>query len=177
MKQRRDSIQRHWTALGVAVALACTLAFSGCGGGGSSGSSTGPSSTPTPAPVRNVVAQGNFTGLQPSDPLEDDLEDIYILFFTTSQTGTLDITVDWTHASNDVDFILLRGTLEQVLSPACQALDEVNCPLEIVSTAVTLAKPEVTTVNNATAGGYIVAVVNFGTTNEAGVVVVGLTTT
>jgi hypothetical protein len=171
MKQGRCSIRRPRTALGVAVVLAGVLVFSGCGG---SGSSTGPSSTPTPAPVRTIVAQGNFTGLPPTDP--EDPEDFYILFFNTSQTGTLDITVDWTHASNDVDFFLLRGTLEQALLPACQGLDQSDCPLELVTFAVSLAKPESLTVANMTAGGYIVAVANFGTTNESGVVVVGLTT-
>jgi hypothetical protein len=170
MKQRSDSIYRPWTALGVAAALAVAVIFSGCGGGGSS---SGPSSVPTPAPVRTVIAQGNFSGLQPTDP--EDPEDFYILFFNTTQTGTLDITVDWTNASNDVDFLLLSGTLEQALSPACQALDDSACPLELVAFAFTTAKPETLTVANATAGGYIVGVVNFGTTNESGVVVVGLT--
>lgn len=173
MKQRRDSFHMPWATLVVAVLLAGSLALPGCGG--SSSGSTGPSSMPTPAPVRTIVAQEGFSGLQPSDPSADEVEDVAFVFFSTTQTGTLDVTVDWTHASNDVDFVLLRGTLEQLLSPACQEQDLSACPLEIVAVAESLAKPETTSVSNVTAGGYAVLVVNFGTTPESGVIVVGLT--
>ncbi len=173
MKERRDSLHMPWAVYGVVTILAGVLAFPGCGGSSSSGPSPVPSATP--APVTTVIARGNFAGLQPTDP-EEDPEDFYILFFSTTETGTLDVTVDWTNASNDVDFLLLTGTQEQAMSPACQALDESECPLEIVTVAVSLDKPEVATLSNAAPGGYIVAVANFGTTTESGVVVVRLTT-
>ena len=170
MKRRSDSMHRLWTVAGVAVALALTVVFSCCGGS----SSSGPSTVPTPAPVRNVIAQENFSGLQPTDP--DDPEDFFFFFFTTGQVGTLDVTVDWTHDSDDLDVLLLSGTLEQALSPACQTLDESACPLEILAFTATLERPETLTVTNLPAGGYILAVANFGTTAESGVAVVGLTT-
>jgi hypothetical protein len=172
MRKKTDLFSMPWSAFGVVTILAGVLVFPGCGG-----SSSGPSSVPsaTPAPVTTVIARGNFGGLQPTDP-EEDPEDFYLLFFSTTQTGTLDVTVDWTDASNDVDFLLLTGTLEQANSPACQALDQSDCPLEIVTVAATLDKPEVATLSNAVPGDYIVAVANFGTTNESGIVVVRLTT-
>jgi hypothetical protein len=138
----------------------------GCGGD----SGSGPSPTPTPVPVRNVIVEDTFTGLQPFDPTEE----VALLAFVTGQTGTLDVTVDWTFDSNDIDFGLVRGTLEEALSPACEE-DTPDCPLEIVMTAATLTKPEVMTVPNLPAGNYIVVVVNFGETEDSGVVVVGLT--
>jgi len=167
----RHSTCRWRTVAGAAIALAYAALFPGCGGGGTSGPN--PVSTPTPRPsVRNVIVEETFTGLPPLDPSDV----AFYLHFVTGVVGDLDITVDWTFASNDVDFLLVRGTLEQALSPACQADDSPDCPLQLVSTAVTLSKPEVLTVASAAAGDYVVAVANQGTTDESGVVVVGLTT-
>lgn len=172
MEERIFSTGRRRSALGVAVALAVSVSLGGCGGSGSSPTST---PTPTPPPVRTVIAQGNFSGLQPVDPSAADFEDFYLLFFVTNQAGTLDITVDWTFDSNDVDFALIRGSLEQVLLPACEDIDSPDCPIELVATAESLAKPETLTISNLAAGSYVVLVVNLGTTNESGVITVGLT--
>jgi hypothetical protein len=168
-KQGRYSIRKHQTALGGAVVVGCLAILFGCGGGGN-----GPTS-PTPRPpVRNVIVEEGFADLPPVDSSEE----AFFLHFVTGLAGDLDITVDWTLASNDVDFVLVRGTLEQALSPACQEdADTPECPLQLVATAETFSKPEVLTIANAAAGDYVVAVVNFGTTAESGVIVIGLTTT
>jgi hypothetical protein len=172
-KQARDWIRRRWTALGVATAFVYSAMLFGCGGG-DSGPSPVPSPTPRP-PVRNVIVQQTFQNLPPIDPPVDASDPGFFQGFVTGQTGDLDITVDWTFATNDLDFVLVTGTLEQALSPACQE-DSPACPLELVATAATFAKPEVMMVPNAAAGPYVIVVVNFGTTNESGVITVGLTT-
>jgi len=156
-------------AVGGAFLLTSTAVIPGCGGGSSS-SGGGPGG-PSPVPVRNVIAEEGFTDLAP-----DEAATVFIVAFTTTAAGDLDITVDWTFDSNDLDFILARGTLEQALSPECQG-DSPECPLQLVQSALTLSKPEVMNVPSAAAGDYVVAVANFGETAESGVVVVGLTTT
>jgi hypothetical protein len=155
---------RKWrTAVGGTLLLGYAAILPGCGGGGSS-------SGPNQVPIRRVIAEETFTALLPTDA-----ETVALVAFTSTAVGDLDITVDWTFETNDVDFILARGTLEQALSPACQG-DSADCPLQLVSSALTLSKPEVMSVPNAAAGDYVVAVANFGTTEESGIVVVGLTT-
>jgi hypothetical protein len=169
MTKKKRSIQAVSTTLSCALALGCIFVLPGCGG--SSGGSSSPTTPATPpTPVRNILVQATFSGLEPFEPTED----VWFDFFTTSTTGTLDITVDWTFASNDVDVLLAQGTLEQALSPACQDLSD-DCPLELVAQAATLNKPENLTISGLTAGSFLVIVVNFGPTTESGVVVVGFT--
>ena len=169
MIKKKRSIHRVPTALTCALALGCALVLPGCGG--SSGGSTSPTTTPTPRPtVRNVVLQSSFSGLEPFDTSEM----LWFDAFITNATGDVDITVDWTFASNDVDVFLARGTVAQAQSPACQE-DRPECPLELVAQVTTLSKPEVLRISGLAAGSYLVVVVNFGTTNESGVVIVGFT--
>ena len=150
-----------------AVVLGCVLALFGCGGSGGGGG-TGPT---TPTTQRNVIVEETFSDL----PSLEQSEFVFYLGFFTGTAGSLDITVDWTLASNDVDILLFRGTVEQALSTAC-VVDGSECPLELVTSAATLGKPEVMRVASAAAGDYVIVVANFGPTNESGVVVVGLTT-
>src|SRR5262245_32247912 len=81
-----------------AGALALVIGLTGCGG--DSGTTPPPVATPVPPPVRSVI--GNFTfSLSPLDmtrPVE--------VTVSGSGTGTLDATVQWTFASNDVDLFL-----------------------------------------------------------------------
>ncbi len=170
MTKNRRSIQRVPAALACALVLGLALVLPSCGGG--SGGSTSPTTPATPPPrVRNVILQSTFSGLEPFDTSEM----VWFDPFTTTATGDVDITVDWTFASNDVDVFLARGTVGQAQSPACQE-DRPDCPLELVASTETLSKPETLTIFGLAAGSYLVVVVNFGTTVESGVVLVGFTT-
>ena len=82
--------------------------------------------------------------------------------FTTTATGTIGVTVDWTFATNDIDVYLARGTttcsLEQFNSRQCTWLG---------SAESTTAKPERLSVPNLAAGPYTLYVVNWGNTQES----------
>ena len=92
--------------------------------------------------------------------------------FETLVLGTLDITVDWTFASNDIDLILFQGTLAEIVA-ACTGQ---SCPQQVAS-AFTQNKPETLTFANAPASPYLLDIINFGTTVESVSVEVLLTTT
>ncbi|MGD8894727.1 MAG: hypothetical protein PVJ73_01710 [Acidobacteriota bacterium] len=169
-KTRARRLSRGWRmATGGTMLLVAATILPGCGGRGTS--SPSPVTTPRPR-VRSVIAEETFTL-----PPRESSNAVFYLHVATAVTGDLDITVDWTFASNDVDLGLARGTLEQALSPACLEDDFADCPLELMATAFTPNKPETMTVIGAPAGDYIVAVGNLGATDESGVVVVGFTTT
>ena len=77
------------------------LFLAGCSGGSSSSNTpTTPTPTPTPAPppaptpVTNVIIQGSI-GVPPST--------LVFIPFTTTATGTVGATVDWTFATSDLD--------------------------------------------------------------------------
>jgi hypothetical protein len=88
--------------------------------------------------------------------------------FTTSAQGTLDITVDWTFASNDVDLYVERGecTCDLALANTCQ---------DVTGSDSTTAKPERLTVPNFSAGSYTLVVANAGPERESASYEVGLT--
>jgi hypothetical protein len=122
--------------------------------GGDSGTSPAPVPTPTPPPppAPVIVSQGSsslragFLGR--------------VFPFTTTRAGTLDATVDWTFASNDVDAAITRGdcSLEQFMAVQCQ----------VVAFAVsTTAKPERLMVSGAAPGTYTLFIENAGPTDES----------
>jgi uncharacterized protein YfaP (DUF2135 family) len=80
--------------------------------------------------------------------------------FTTTAGGRLDITVDWTFASNDLDIALVKGfcTEDQFLDGSCN-------PLAITESET--AKPEKLSVPSTTAGQYTLYVANFGDRDES----------
>jgi uncharacterized protein YfaP (DUF2135 family) len=80
--------------------------------------------------------------------------------FTTTKGGRLDITVDWTFASNDLDIALVKGfcTEEQLRDDSCD-------PLAITESDT--AKPEKLSVPSTTAGQYTLYVANFGDRDES----------
>src|SRR5262245_31498805 len=88
-----------------AWSVACVLAWLAACGGGDGVTNPTPSPTPPPAPVQTVVGQGNFSIAAP-DPQ-------YSYFvrrsISTSAAGALDVTVDWTHATNTVWMYLSEG--------------------------------------------------------------------
>jgi len=79
--------------------------------------------------------------------------------FTTSRTGALDATVDWSSATNDVDVALVRGdcSFEQFTAQQCTVL--------AFSVSLT-AKPEKVRVDNAAAGSYTLFIENTGPGDE-----------
>jgi hypothetical protein len=144
------SSNRRWSAF--AAGLALVLALGACGG---SGSPTGPNNPPpTPAPTPTppvVVGQGG-------GPLEVDF--LARVPFTTTQAGTLDITLDWTFAANDLDIVLVRGdcSFDDFIAELCPA---------IASSFSTTAKPEKVRFPGAAAGAYTFFVGNNGPADES----------
>src|SRR5262245_54668981 len=96
----------------LALAVAGGAAFlSACGGGGST--PTTPSTPPpTPPPAPRVLLQGG--GAIPA-------EEGGAVQFNVDVVGRLDITVDWTFATNDIDLLLFRGTCteDQLIADTC----------------------------------------------------------
>ncbi len=153
------SLTRQCLFLGLPVAIACVLA--GCGSG--TGPPTHPS-TPTPAPpvVRTVISQGSFTDLSPNNGVTFAL--------TTTVTGVLDATVDWTFAASQLDIYILRAgtcSVAQYNARQCQF---------IVSSETPTPKPRVLTTPSLAPGAYELLVINFGTQVEAVSFQAGLTT-
>jgi hypothetical protein len=134
---------RHSIAL--AAGLSLVLGLWGCGG-----SSGGPSPIPTPVPTPTppvVVSQGG-------GPIEAGFI-VMAQPIVTTAAGRLDVTVDWTFASNDIDVLIARG--------ACSfdQFDNGQCNIAAFSISTT-AKPERISVSGAAAGLYTLFVENFG---------------
>jgi hypothetical protein len=139
------------TSKKTAVLVAATLAavLQGCGDGGGS-SPTTPS--PTPArPSTVVVTQGSGTlgaGF------------VGAVRFSTNAAGRLDVIVDWTFASNDLDIAIFAGscTAQQVVDLLC------GVPLGLSDS---LVKPESLSIAGASAGDYTLAIEHLGARDES----------
>jgi hypothetical protein len=144
-----------------ALPVAISWVLAGCG----SGPSVGPSQLPpTPAPpvVRSVISQGSFTNLSPNSGVN--------FLLTTTATGVLDATVDWTFAASQIDiYVLKAGTcsVTQYNARQCQF---------IVSSETPTPKPRVITTASLAPGAYELLIINFGTNVEAVSYQAGLTT-
>ncbi len=127
------------------------LLFPGCGG--SSSPTAPPATTLAPAPVTTVLDQGSQSDVG-----------VNILYtfapFTTTATGTLDVTVDWTFAQNNIQVYLAQGqcTLDQV--------NQKTCVFAGFSESAT-AKPEKLHLTNLAAGTYSLMVGNRGPSVES----------
>ena len=136
----------------VSGSLAVTLAmvFFACGG---DGVTPPPLATPTPTPVPppRVVSQG-------SDSLEAGM--IGRTVFTTTLSGRLDATVNWTFVEDDLDVYVAQGecTFEQFFDGQC---------LPAGFSESETAKPEVVTVQGAAPGSYTLFVGNRGPRDES----------
>ena len=112
---------------------------------------TPPTPPPPPAPVTVVVAQGSLSGLEPGGAA--------MAPFTTDRSGTLEVVLDWTLASNNLDLVLTRGecTPEQLIALECDVAAIASSPT---------AKPERASVGSADAGAYVLFVANRGASAE-----------
>jgi hypothetical protein len=136
-----------------AVCVALMLVGLSACGGGTPLTGPSPSPTPAPAPVTTLVHDDSFAvGTKVAVPDT----------FTTTSTGTLDVTVDWTFASNDIDIFIARGTEPCTL----QTFNDRTCGF-IATEESTTMKPERLTIPNVAAGSYTLYVANFGSTNES----------
>jgi hypothetical protein len=140
------SIRKHSFAYG--AVLSCTLLLGACG----SSSPTAPSAPPTPAPAPPapiVLAQGaGSLGAK-------------VAFFrplAIIKSGTLDLVVDWTFASNTVIVAVAKGecTLDQLQADKCTLL---------VATEDS-AKPQ-RLHSTASAGDYTLIIGNIGPQDES----------
>jgi hypothetical protein len=137
------------------VALAVLLG--GCGGGSNpcdnpANPECPRSPSPPPAEVRTLLLEGSQSGLLDHWLLE--------VPFNTDTTGSIEATVDWTFASDDVDVYLVRGscTLEQFNSH--------TCPF-VVRSESTTSKPEKITADGQASGVFHLYIANWGPAEES----------
>jgi hypothetical protein len=80
--------------------------------------------------------------------------------FPISRAGSLEATVDWTYATNDIDVGLVKGecNYDQLVAGQCETL---------ASSESTTAKPETCRVANAAAGTYTIFLYNDGPGDES----------
>jgi hypothetical protein len=151
-----------------AAALALMMVvLPACGGGSSGGGGNAPTNVP-PAPVRSLIGNFNFTVVGVPEANRLGLQrDFFLQQLTITQAGSLEVIVDWTFASNDIDIVLFSGTCTPAL------ITSTGCSAITATTSVT-AKPERLT-SNVNPGSYTIGVTNFGNGNESGVGQVFLT--
>ena len=140
---------RGWKSCGfVLVGAALTAGLPGCGGG--SGGPTGPV-IPTPAPC------SHSTLLQGSAALPANIADFES--FTTTATGRLDLTVDWTFPSSLMGLFVAQGPCEfdQFKAGTCRFLLQMASP----------PKPLKGSVSNLAAGTYEVIIANANAVPES----------
>ena len=141
---------RRKLALAQAVAFALLL---GACGSDSVTKPPPPPPPPTPPPVvRTLILEASFSGLEEAM--------LARVPFDTSSTGTIEATVDWTFATDDVDIYLVRGTC---------TLDQFNtstCPFVTFSQSAS-TKPERISAGNQAAGSYNLYIGNRGPAQES----------
>jgi hypothetical protein len=118
----------------------------------------------TAAPQRSRVGGGTFTLADVATANGAGLaQDIYLVTFVVSGsgTGTVDATVNWTFASNDIDIGIFRG---DCLAGAC----------DLLAASETLSKPE-TVRASVTSGTHTLAILNYGPGSESGTYEIFLT--
>jgi hypothetical protein len=143
-------------------------ALVGCGGGGSSPS---PVTTTTAPPTRSLVVQGQWTLTDSDTAIRNiGIPDIAGVPFTLGAAGTVDVTVDWTFRSNDIDIAILPGSCNSV-----QLVQLLCGTTPIVQSISVTAKPETLT-RQLSAGNYTLVVAsNVGNSAESGTFAVFVT--
>ena len=163
MTIHKPSSTRSWLAI-----LAMAAVLPACGGGGGGSNNPTPVTQP-PAPVRTSLGSQSFTvlGTDAANRAGFERDEVHAPL-VLNQSGQLEVIVDWTFASNDVDINLYTGTC------TFQLLTTTGCPRIAQADSVS-NKPERLVVNNLAAGTYTVGITNFGRTNESGVIQAFLT--
>ena len=133
------------------LAAGLLAGLSACGGSDTPGAPT-PTPTPVPTPPPPVVVS-QIQGYS--------LRAGFVSFanFSTTSVGTLEATVDWTFATNDLDVYLTPGTCTFTQLTANQ------CTMVAFSESVT-AKPERVRATNVAVGAYTIWVANAGPGDE-----------
>jgi hypothetical protein len=145
---------------GIVVLLA---GLYGCGGGGG-GTIAAPTAPAAPTTTRTLVGQGTFSLADASTSIRAiGIPDVAGVPFQLGAAGTVDVSVDWTFRSNDVDVAILRGSCNsnQVIAGQCGTQ-------AVVQSLSTTAKPETLNVR-LDAGNYTLAILsNVGDGAESG---------
>lgn len=139
------------------VAAALLLGATACG----SSTPSGPTAQPTPAPVKSLLTQGTFQLASVSKAVSAGFPfDAARVDFNLGSTAKLDVTVDWTFASDAVAIAVYAGscTFSQFYANACNELGSTNPG----------AKPAQLSLNNLAAGSYTLIVANPGANDESG---------
>ncbi|MGE4162185.1 MAG: hypothetical protein AB7G23_10685 [Vicinamibacterales bacterium] len=161
----RKTTLRRATLRGTAGAALLTLIA--CGGSSPSSPSANPTPSPAPTPTPTAAPTLLFQGGGLLPP-----RTLLITPFTTTATGTIGASVDWTFANSDLDLFLVRGT------DPC-TLDQFNnrqCPFLGAAESLT-TKPETLSVPDLAAGAYTLYVANFADVQESVSVQITLTAT
>lgn len=134
------------------IALALAVVLPACGSGGT---------TPS-TPTRTRIAAGNFNLVGTEEAGQNGiLVDIASGPFGVPNGGTVEITADWTSASNNIDILFFLGS--------CVSAQAVRGECTIANrTSSTTAKPERLNVIGVPAGNYSVGFANLGLTAETG---------
>ena len=141
---------RSGPAVAIGAMVGSLLTFGGCGG--SNSPTAVPAVTTPPAPVSTVLAQGSRSNLGVNMLLGLD--------FTTNANGMLDVTVDWTFVTNNVQIYLADG------SCSIEQFNSYDCAIAGRSESLT-AKPERLQLTNLRAGTYSLLIYNGGPTVES----------
>jgi hypothetical protein len=123
----------------------------GCGGGSSTTAPVPPPTVPPP-PVTTLIEEGNFSGLE--------ARVLTAVPFDTVATGTIEATVDWTFATDNVEVYLVRGTC------TVDQFNNLTCPFVAFSESPT-AKPERIRATNQAPGSFNLYIGNRGPAEEA----------
>jgi hypothetical protein len=139
------------------VVVLATVVLSGCSHSDNCTNPAGPNCPgspppPPPASVKTVITEASV----PSLPVD------YVAgrYFSTSATGTIDVTVDWTFAEDTVHVWLAKGqcTFEEFEADTCQYATQ---------SLVSRPKPRILSVPAATAGAYTLIIANWGPKDES----------
>ncbi|HUG55421.1 MAG TPA: hypothetical protein VMR21_17580 [Vicinamibacteria bacterium] len=148
--------------IGLSTVWVAMSLLAACGGsGGTTAPSTPVAAPPPPAPVRTIVSQG-------SGSVEAHV--LGSIPFTTTSSGTLDFTVDWTSPQSLIAVYVARGACEfdQFLAGACDLL---------LRSETMVPKPKVLQIPSAAAGSYVLLIGNPGDEDESVSFQIGLTST
>ena len=135
---------------GLALGLGAALLFPACGGN----QVTSPGSSPPPPTMAPCTQVTVFQGGAAFPPSTLDTES-----FSTSTTGRLDVTLDWTFPDSRFGVYVVQGAcnLQQFNARSCNFLLRSD----------TGPKPRRVSAPNVAAGSYSLLIGNFGSQNES----------